>query len=145
MQSDNDVGLERAGDSQTAALDSHAVRDDVAHLRCNMPFLPIVPFPRVSNVVKPAAGAAIDIPIPDNAVMCKLHGSAGFFVSQNGNANGNDMIASSAAGNPPGSCDVFIASESPWYLVSGKRMLSVFNPNAGIISVGAQFITRDQI
>lgn len=144
MQSDNDTGISRAGTSQGAMLDPHDVRDDLADLRCNLPFVPVIPFPAQSSIVKPAINTAIDIAIPDNAVLMKVEASASFFISKNGNANGQDMATSSANGNGPGSCDVHIASSSPWYYVYGKKSVSVFSLTAGNV-IGAQFVMRDQI
>lgn len=143
MQSDRNTGIEVSPRSQTESTTSHDVKDDTADIRCNLPFVPVLPFPRAATIVKPVINVAIDIAIPDNSVLMKVSGLAPFFLSQNGQASGQDAATSSANGNPPGSCDVLIPAASDWILVSGKRMVSVMSPTAAN-SIGASFITRDQ-
>lgn len=129
----------------TAMLDPHPVRDDIAGLRCNLPFVPILPFPRASFIVSLATGITGDIKIPDNAVLVKLVGQFPFFLTDKGAANGNTSAQEATNGNNQFSADILIALESDWYYIAQMKSLSVRNPNATTQFIGARFIMRDEV
>lgn len=127
-------------------LQSHPVRADLADLRCNMPFVPVVPFPKASYRIDLAgAGDRDEILIPDQAVLMKVSAVGAFFMSINGLPDGRTSKLAEGDGNDRFSGDQLVTeAATDWLYVAGLKTIGVRTIGAAN-KIGARFIYRDQI
>lgn len=113
------------------------VESDLLLLRMELPFLPIVKYPRTVKTLFLGANIAGDIAIPGGAALVKFRGPLDYYVSFGGRAV--VPTAASVLENPDN--DSIFRPEGEWYYIGGINQISVVGPNAGTI-VQATFIMR---
>lgn len=103
--------------------------NDLAILRHNFPFCPIIPFPNQVRTVALVQNVPKDIVIPDRVVMVMLRGSGNYYVSNNGNAE----VPVAAQDNDSGTnaARSIFKPDGVFFYTGGIKSLSVITPDAG--------------
>ena len=115
-------------------LEVQNIESDLLNLRAELPFLPVVKFPRNVFSVFLAANVAGDINVPTGAALVKFTGPGDWYVSSAGRAQ-----VPSATMDPEQAA--IYKPDSEWFYCGGIKQFSVVGPNAGTI-VTARFIMR---
>jgi hypothetical protein len=110
-------------------------RTDLAMLRQQFPFVPIMPFPSQIVGVLLAAGVAQDLRFPPGTAVFILSGSGDYFVSMQGNA------AIPTAANIESNASIF-RPEFSWFFTKSSGV-SVIAPNANTYVQAACYIPTD--
>lgn len=110
--------------------------NDLMALRHRFPYLPIMPFPVDTFGYFLTQNVALDINIPDGAVMMTLRGNADYYITKHGNAAVPTAANSlQSLGDSRNNC--FYAPQGFVWYVGGLRTISVVAPVTGTIVSGA--------
>jgi hypothetical protein len=120
------------------------VRNDLAHLRSALPFVPIIPIPKTRWALALGAGNAGFIRVPEQAVLMKLTGITAFYWNNNSQADGQDSVAAQTSGNPGEGVDNLANFSTDWMYCYGARQIGVRSIAANN-QIVAQFLMRDEI
>lgn len=106
-------------------LPAQNIETDLMALRASLPFVPMMKWPKsIVSVFLPTAGLAVDLTVPNGAVLGRFSGNADYFISAEGRA-----IVPGAAGFDPAQASIY-KPEWNWFYIGGFSQFSVVSPVA---------------
>jgi len=113
---------------------------DLLILRQQYPFLPIMPLPpRVRTVIVTNIAQAVDLVIPDAAVLMQIRGSGVYYMSSNGGARVPDATDSQAARDSSNENMSFYPADGMYWYIGGMKSISIAAPVVNTIVTAVFF------